>query len=45
MTVKQLRQEAATRELSAIGTKKELPDRLSGDNAEPIRLDVRVIHD
>lgn len=42
MTVKQLRQEATARELSAIGTKKELIDRLSvADNAEPISLDGR----
>lgn len=39
-TVKQLRQEATARDLSAIGTKKELIDRLSvADNPEPILLD------
>ncbi|KAK1354221.1 Poly [ADP-ribose] polymerase [Heracleum sosnowskyi] len=40
MGVKQLRQEATARELSAIGTKKELVDRLSvADSPEPILLD------
>ncbi|KAK1354197.1 Poly [ADP-ribose] polymerase [Heracleum sosnowskyi] len=40
MTVKQFRQEATARELSAIGTKKELVDRLSvADNPEPILID------
>ena len=42
MTLKQLREEATARKLSAIGTKKELIDRLSVvDNPEPNLLDGR----
>lgn len=42
MTLKQLRQEATDRELSAVGTKIELIDRLSvADSPELILLDGR----